>query len=82
MKVGDEIKYNIAALPSSQYGVITGTVRSISQDVLTQNGECQVCCRVNPLIRRVAQESLSVDKMVLRPALLNDMNQFVLRNRW
>lgn len=39
VKVGDEIKYNIAALPSSQYGVITGTVRSISQDVLTQNGE-------------------------------------------
>lgn len=43
VEVGDEIKYNITALPSSQYGLLTGKVRSISKDVLSQNGEYSGC---------------------------------------
>lgn len=39
VEIGDEIKYNITALPSNQYGLLTGQIRSISSDVLTQNGE-------------------------------------------
>lgn len=38
IKVGSSIKYNIAALPSSQYGIAEGSVISVSQDVLTDGG--------------------------------------------
>ena len=37
--IGDTIKYNLIALPSSQYGMVEGTVTSISTDALQQNGE-------------------------------------------
>lgn len=33
------IKYNIAALPYNQYGIVEGTVTKISSDTLVQNGE-------------------------------------------
>ena len=39
LKVGDEIRYNISALPSSQYGTVSGKVLSISQDALVQDGQ-------------------------------------------
>ena len=39
IKVGDSIKYNIAALPYNQYGIVEGKVTKISQDTLIQNGE-------------------------------------------
>ncbi|MBR3294346.1 MAG: HlyD family efflux transporter periplasmic adaptor subunit [Oscillospiraceae bacterium] len=39
MKIGDEIRYNIPALPSSQYGTVSGKVLSVSQDALVQNGQ-------------------------------------------
>lgn len=39
IKVGDSVRYNLAALPSSQYGVAEGTVLNISSDTLVQNGE-------------------------------------------
>ncbi len=39
LKVGDEIKYNISALPSNQYGTVSGKVLSISQDALVQDGQ-------------------------------------------
>lgn len=38
VKVGDEVKYNLAAFPSSQYGILKGQVTSISKDVLTRDG--------------------------------------------
>ena len=39
IKTGDLVKYNIAALPSNQYGMVDGYVTSISQDTMIQNGE-------------------------------------------
>lgn len=39
VKVGDGIKYNISALPSSQYGTVSGKVLSISKDALAQDGQ-------------------------------------------
>lgn len=36
---GDMIQYNVAALPSNQYGVIAGKVTMVSTDVLLQDGE-------------------------------------------
>ena len=39
IEVGDPIRYNIAALPSRQYGSISGEVLRISKDVLLQNGQ-------------------------------------------
>lgn len=38
VKVGDGVKYNLAAFPSSQYGILKGQVTSISKDVLTRDG--------------------------------------------
>lgn len=38
VEVGDEVKYNLAAFPSSQYGILKGHVTSISKDVLTRDG--------------------------------------------
>jgi len=38
VKLGDEIKYSIAALPNSQYGTVSGEVKKIASDVLVQNG--------------------------------------------
>lgn len=38
VKVGDEVKYNLAAFPGSQYGILKGQVTSISKDVLTRDG--------------------------------------------
>ena len=38
VKVGDTIRYNITALPSNQYGSVTGKVLSISQDAIVQDG--------------------------------------------
>lgn len=37
--VGDTIKYNLAALPSAQYGMVDGIVTSISTDALMQDGQ-------------------------------------------
>ncbi len=37
IEVGDTIRYNIAALPSNQYGNVTGVVTSISKDAIMQN---------------------------------------------
>ena len=39
IEVGDTVKYNIAALPSSQYGTVNGTVSNISADTLVQDGQ-------------------------------------------
>ena len=39
VKVGDTIRYNITALPSNQYGSVTGKVLSISQDAIVQDGK-------------------------------------------
>ena len=39
IEVSDTIKYNIAALPSSQYGTVNGTVSNISADTLIQDGQ-------------------------------------------
>lgn len=36
---GNTIKYNIAALPYNQYGIVEGKVNKISSDTLIQNGE-------------------------------------------
>ena len=35
VKTGDEVKYNLAAFPSSQYGICKGEIVSISKDVIT-----------------------------------------------
>ena len=37
--VGDDVKFNLLALPRNQYGLISGKVTSISTDTLTQNGQ-------------------------------------------
>lgn len=37
--VGDRVKYDIAALPSRQYGSVSGTVTSISADTMIREGE-------------------------------------------
>lgn len=39
IKEGDSIKYDLAALPYTQYGLVEGKVTSISKDVYMQNGE-------------------------------------------
>ncbi len=39
VKIGDVIKYNISALPSSQYGNLTGEVLNISKDAVTMEGQ-------------------------------------------
>lgn len=39
IKVGDTVKYNIAALPSSRYGMVGGTVTNISADTVMQDGQ-------------------------------------------
>lgn len=39
IEVGDSIKYNLAALPSNQYGLVNGVVTSISSDTLIQDGQ-------------------------------------------
>ena len=39
IEIGDKIKYNISALPSNQYGTITGKVLRISNDALIQDGK-------------------------------------------
>lgn len=37
--VGDDVKYNLPAQPSSQYGMANGKVTSISTDTLVQDGQ-------------------------------------------
>lgn len=39
IEVGDTIRYNLAALPSNQYGIICGTVTYVSSDVVIQDGQ-------------------------------------------
>jgi len=39
IKVGDPIKYNLAALPSNQYGLVDGYVTGISSDALMMDGQ-------------------------------------------
>lgn len=39
VKIGDTIRYNLAALPSNQYGTICGTVTSVSSDAVIQDGQ-------------------------------------------
>jgi multidrug resistance efflux pump len=39
IEIGDTIKYNIMALPSSQYGTVNGVVTNISKDALIQDGQ-------------------------------------------
>lgn len=39
LKVGDTVKYSLAALPRNQYGVVDGEITSISKDAIVQNGE-------------------------------------------
>ena len=39
IKVGDKIKYNLAALPSRQYGSVGGVVTKVSSDTIVQEGE-------------------------------------------
>lgn len=39
ISVGDSVKYNLSALPSNQYGMVDGTVTSISADTLVQDGQ-------------------------------------------
>ncbi len=39
IEMGDSIRYNLAALPSNQYGTVSGTVTSISTDALIQDGQ-------------------------------------------
>ena len=39
ISVGDAIKYNISALPSNQYGSLSGTVLRISNDAVVQDGQ-------------------------------------------
>lgn len=52
IEVGDTVKYNIAALPSSQYGTVNGTVTNISADTMIQNGQYSgyylVECTIDP----------------------------------
>lgn len=37
--IGDTVKFNILAFPSSQYGTVNGTIISISTDTLIQDGQ-------------------------------------------
>lgn len=37
--VNDKVKYNIAALPSNQYGSVNGTVTGVGSDVMLNDGE-------------------------------------------
>ena len=39
ISLGDDVKYNLSALPSSQYGMVNGKVTSISTDTLVQDGQ-------------------------------------------
>ena len=39
IKPGDEIRYDIAALPRGQYGIVEGMVLRVSGDTIMQNGE-------------------------------------------
>lgn len=39
IKVGDSVKYNLAALPSSQYGTLNGVVTKVSSDTIIQDGQ-------------------------------------------
>ena len=39
IQVGDTVRCNVAALPSSQYGTVNGTVTKISTDTLIQDGQ-------------------------------------------
>lgn len=39
IEVGDTIRYNLAALPSNQYGTICGTVTNVSSDAVIQDGQ-------------------------------------------
>ena len=39
IKVGSPIRYNVLAMPSTQYGTATGVVASISQDTIIQDGQ-------------------------------------------
>lgn len=39
ISVGDDVKFNLSALPSNQYGMINGKVTSISTDTLVQDGQ-------------------------------------------
>ena len=39
ISVGDDVKYNLSALPSNQYGMVKGKVTSISTDTLVQDGQ-------------------------------------------
>lgn len=39
IKVGDAVRYNIAAFPSSQYGVVNGVVTKVGSDVMLKDGQ-------------------------------------------
>lgn len=39
IKVGDAVRYNIAAFPSSQYGVVNGVVTRVGSDVMLKDGQ-------------------------------------------
>ena len=39
ISIGDEVKFNLPALPSNQYGMVSGKVTSISTDTLVQDGQ-------------------------------------------
>ena len=39
ISVGDEVKFSLSALPSNQYGMVSGKVTRISADALVQNGQ-------------------------------------------
>lgn len=54
IETGDLVKYNIAALPINQYGMVDGYVTSISQDTMIQNGEYSGYYLVEATIDNVA----------------------------
>lgn len=39
VQVGDMVKFNIAALPSNQYGTVNGTINKVSTDTVVQEGQ-------------------------------------------
>lgn len=39
VQVGDMVKFNIAALPSNQYGTVNGTVTKVATDTMVQDGQ-------------------------------------------
>lgn len=39
IKAGDAVRYNIAAFPSSQYGVVNGVVTKVGSDVMLKDGQ-------------------------------------------